>query len=198
MATLADELLNDFDDSGSEVDEQNHNGLLEDDSHNKKDDAHRNGDASSTTGLEVDGNEEDLSNEEKELMNQNNATVLGDAPDEEETKSRVEKMKLGGVSDIRNVAGLMKTLQPVLEVRMSSFSFPFPSLLASETIAFTSRSNNRPDLAASSAENRVLPIYPSRREDYYNRIHRRQSRVQVAHAVQLPIHLHRCRNHSRA
>jgi U4/U6 small nuclear ribonucleoprotein PRP31 len=121
MATLADELLNDFDDSGSEVDEQNQNGFLEDDGHNKKDDAHRNGGASSTLGMELDEDGEDMSDAEKELVTQNNATALGDAPDEEETKARVEKMKLGGVSDVRSVAGLMKTLQPVLEVRLLFF-----------------------------------------------------------------------------
>jgi len=125
MATLADELLNDFDDSGSEADGQNQNGLLEDDSHKQKDDAHRNGDSGSTPGMELDGDEEDVSDTEKELMHQNNAAVLGDAADEEETKARVEKMKLGGVSDVRSVAGLMKTLQPVLEVRLLFFLPPF-------------------------------------------------------------------------
>jgi U4/U6 small nuclear ribonucleoprotein PRP31 len=121
MATLADELLNDFDDSGPEDDEQIQNGLVEDDSHNKKEDAHRHGDDKLTPGMELDGDEEGVSDAEKELMKQNNAADHGDTPDEEETKARVEKMKLGGVSDVRSVAGLMKTLQPVLEVRILLF-----------------------------------------------------------------------------
>lgn len=117
MATLADELLNDFEDSGSESDEHNQNAFLEDNVASAQDDTPRNGRPDSTPGMELDGDEEEIPDAEEELAAQNNTTDLKDAPDEEETKARVEKMKLGGVSDVRNVAGLMKTLQPVLEVR---------------------------------------------------------------------------------
>ncbi len=44
-------------------------------------------------------------------------TVVGDVEDEEDAKAKVEKMRLGGVNDVRNVANLMKTLEPILEVR---------------------------------------------------------------------------------
>ena len=44
-----------------------------------------------------------------------------DVEDEEETKAKVEKMELGGVDDVRSVAKLMKTLEPVLEVSTSYF-----------------------------------------------------------------------------
>ena len=42
-------------------------------------------------------------------------------------KAKVEKMNLGGVGDVRSVAVLMKTLQPVLEVITSLLS-PDPFL----------------------------------------------------------------------
>jgi U4/U6 small nuclear ribonucleoprotein PRP31 len=123
MATLADELLNDFEDSASEADGQDQNRFLEDDAQNAQEDALKNGLGGSTPSMELDGDEEENSDAEEELAAQNTTTDLKDAPDEEETKARVEKMKLGAVSDVRNVAGLMKTLQPILEVR------PLPVLL---------------------------------------------------------------------
>jgi U4/U6 small nuclear ribonucleoprotein PRP31 len=117
MATLADELLNDFGDSASEADDRTQTGFLEDDAQKAQEDALKNGRGGSTTGMELDGDEEENSNAEEELAAQNSTTNLKDAPDEEETKARVEKMRLGAVSDVRNVAGLLKTLQPILEVR---------------------------------------------------------------------------------
>ena len=47
--------------------------------------------------------------------------VAKDVEDEEETKAKIEKMQLGGVDDVRSVAGLMRTLEPVLEVSILSF-----------------------------------------------------------------------------
>lgn len=86
MSTLADELLNDFEDSGSEG-EQNEEGEEE-----------------AAQGMELDGDEEEVDEEMVEVE------------DEEEAKTKVEKMQLGHVNDVRSVAGLMKTLEPVLEV----------------------------------------------------------------------------------
>jgi U4/U6 small nuclear ribonucleoprotein PRP31 len=118
MATLADELLNDFEDSGSEADDHDQNGIVGDDNTGgPPDEELKNGHGGSTPGMELDGDEEEVSNAEEELATQENSTEFKDAPDDEETKARVEKMKLGAVSDVRSVAGLMKTLQPVLEVR---------------------------------------------------------------------------------
>ena len=45
------------------------------------------------------------------------ALPISDDDDEEARKAKVEKMHLGGVDDVRSVAGLMKVLEPVLEVR---------------------------------------------------------------------------------
>ncbi|KAK7511330.1 pre-mRNA splicing factor [Phyllosticta citriasiana] len=117
MATLADELLNDFEDSGDENEEQKQEEFAVDDGAASPPD--QNGNAvkrvGDEAGMELDGDEEEVEDDE-ELMNGGNANEGRDAPeDEEETKARVEKMQLGGVSDVRSVAGLMKTLEPVLE-----------------------------------------------------------------------------------
>jgi U4/U6 small nuclear ribonucleoprotein PRP31 len=52
---------------------------------------------------------------EEEVAARGNASTDA-VDDEEDTKAKVEKMRLGTVRDVRSVAGLMKTLQPVLEV----------------------------------------------------------------------------------
>ncbi|KAL8770116.1 MAG: hypothetical protein Q9209_004154 [Squamulea sp. 1 TL-2023] len=112
MATLADELLNDFEDSGSEEEEEKRDGFVE-------------ASAPSPTGAPSDGQKEPSSmildgDEEDEVDGEDKSKSgdlrLEDADDEEEAKAKVEKMQLGGVSDVRTVAGLMKTLEPVLEV----------------------------------------------------------------------------------
>lgn len=119
MATLADELLNDFEDSGDENEEEQNNEGPQDDGvaslfpgDGAAQQPMTGGD---TGGMELDGDEEEV-DEDEELMNGAAAKQARDAPeDEEETKARVEKMQLGSVNDVRNVAGLMKALQPVLE-----------------------------------------------------------------------------------
>jgi U4/U6 small nuclear ribonucleoprotein PRP31 len=119
MATLADELLNDFEDSGSEnADDSNQyqnvdgfeqqNGFHDDQS-------------SDIPGMEVDEDEEVMEDAEEEVEARQAATET--LEDEDDAKAKIEKMKLGGVSDVRNVAGLMKQLQPVLEVSI----LPSPS-----------------------------------------------------------------------
>jgi hypothetical protein len=92
MSTLADELLNDFEDSGSEGEQ------VEDEEAS----------AGAQNGMELDGDEEDVDEE------------MGEVEDEEEAKAKVEKMQLGHVNDVRSVAGLMKILEPVLEVSPQS------------------------------------------------------------------------------
>src|SRR5438045_4331137 len=111
MATLADELLQDFEDSGSEDEEQQSGGLFPDD------DASKAGLALSPKraddGMELDEDDEENGDEEMAGMN---GPAAQSVEDEEEAKARVEKMQLKGVNDVRSVAGLMKTLEPVLEV----------------------------------------------------------------------------------
>ena len=125
MSTLADELLNDFEDSGSEgeeeqtqngglfpLDEDTKAGLLNPNAHK------RNG---TDGGMELDGDEEEV--DEDEEMSGTNGAIIED--DEEVAKAKVEKMQLSNVNDVRSVAGLMKTLEPVLEV---STPLMFPHL----------------------------------------------------------------------
>lgn len=71
--------------------------------------------------LELDGDEEEDGSEDEEMGGVFSGTTRGesdlaDDDDEEARKAKVEKMQLGGVDDVRSVAGLMKVLEPVLEV----------------------------------------------------------------------------------
>ena len=114
MATLADELLNDFEDSGSEneAETQDENGLP------------LQSEASPTNGIKLHSGEADAAMDEDdddgdhdEITRHDDALKdLEDEGDEEEAKAKVERMDLGGISDVRSVAGLMKTLEPVLQV----------------------------------------------------------------------------------
>lgn len=114
MSTLADELLQDFEDSGSEGEEQQNDGLFQD---TEQRTSSLNGGATGLNGanggMELDGDEEEVDDDE-EMAGTNGVDV--DVEDEEETKAKVEKMELGAVDDVRSVARLMKTLEPVLEV----------------------------------------------------------------------------------
>lgn len=86
MATLADELLNDFEDSGSEV------GL---DDVQLKDQDEGDGDDGATSILPENVDEGD---------------------NDEEGQEQIEKTQFKGVADVRSVARLMETLRPILEV----------------------------------------------------------------------------------
>ena len=113
MTTIADELLNDFEDSGSEKDEEEQSndffGAGVTSSEDFGDVKQENG------GMELDGDEEEP--DEADIDGGPPSHLkMEDAEDEEETKARVEKMELKTVSDVRNVAGLMKQLDPVIEV----------------------------------------------------------------------------------
>lgn len=116
MSTLADELLNDFEESGSEGDDEQRDGFLR---HSATPPAASVNSHKASTSMLLDGDEEDEAEEEEEARD--TALKLEEEDDEEEAKAKVEKMQLGGVSDVRTVAGLMKTLEPVLEV--SAFQY---------------------------------------------------------------------------
>lgn len=106
MSTVADELLNDFGSSGDEAEETQNDGLI-------RDEAYQNGDRDA---MDVDGEDNDESDEAED-------GDLKDAEDTEATKAKVEKMQLGAVKDVRSVASLMATLEPVLEVSSSQTPF---------------------------------------------------------------------------
>lgn len=129
MSTLADDLLNDFADSGSEGEGEQQNGLLHDEAtppasgivngHSRKSTS-----VDQDGGMELDDDEAEVGDDDEEMLSAN--VLKGDdveVEDEEEAKAKVEKMQLGSVNDVRSVAGLMKTLEPVLEVGLP-FSVP--------------------------------------------------------------------------
>ena len=121
MATVADELLNDFEDSGSENDEAPNEDLF------AGDDVSTGGDGVSAGQQQGQQREADMELDEDEEAPQDGDAdgaapshlKMDDGEDEEETKARVEKMELKAVSDVRSVAGLMKQLDPVIEVSSS-------------------------------------------------------------------------------
>lgn len=107
MSTVADDLLNDFGSSGDEAEDEVEDRGLEQNGQNDT-----NGDRDS---MDVDGGG-DVDGDGDNNMNGDKADDLGD---EEETRlkmEKIEKMQLGGVKDVRSVASLMQTLQPILEV----------------------------------------------------------------------------------
>ncbi|KAK6594053.1 Prp31 C terminal domain-containing protein [Botrytis cinerea] len=113
MSTLADELLQDFEDSGSEGEGEDNAHLFADPDEVA---LSMNGNATGLSGaseMELDGDEEAV-DEDDEMAGMVSAAIDA-TEDEEATKAKVEKMQLGGVDDVRSVAGLMKTLEPVLE-----------------------------------------------------------------------------------
>ncbi|KAF7896022.1 hypothetical protein EAF00_006037 [Botryotinia globosa] len=113
MSTLADELLQDFEDSGSEGEGEDNAHLFADPDEVA---LSMNGNATGLSGaneMELDGDEEAV--DEDDEMAGMTSGAIDTAEDEEATKAKVEKMQLGGVDDVRSVAGLMKTLEPVLD-----------------------------------------------------------------------------------
>ncbi|KAG9232075.1 hypothetical protein BJ875DRAFT_443481 [Amylocarpus encephaloides] len=111
MSTLADELLQDFEDSGSEKGEEQEEGLFPEDNGLQEPKAPLFG--ANGESMELDGDEEEVAEDEEMGGVLNDSGV--DVEDEEETKAKVEKMELKGVDDVRSVARLMKILEPVLE-----------------------------------------------------------------------------------
>ncbi|KAF5518415.1 Pre-mRNA-processing factor 31 [Colletotrichum aenigma] len=111
MATLAEELFNDFADSGSEADEtqQDGNNAL------GLDLAPQTVNHSSSNDMDLDADDSEADADDDVMVGVSKGTV-DTVEDAEDAKSKVEKMQLGGVSDVRSVASLMQTLEPVIEV----------------------------------------------------------------------------------
>ncbi|KXH29699.1 Prp31 C terminal domain-containing protein [Colletotrichum nymphaeae SA-01] len=110
MATLADELLNDFEDSGSEAEEtQQDNDPL------GLDHAPEASGRKASGGMDLDDDQSEPEDQDEEMGGTPKGAV-DPVEDAEDTKAKVEKMQLGGVNDVRSVASLMSSLEPVLEV----------------------------------------------------------------------------------
>ncbi|KAI1375556.1 pre-mRNA splicing factor [Hypoxylon crocopeplum] len=108
MSTLAAELLQDFEDSGSENgDEQNDTGLDLDGPAVGPSAIHDDG------AMVLDGDEEEP--DEDEEMGGMNGNAIEPLEDEEAAKAKVEKMQLGGIKDIRKVTTVMDRLDPLLK-----------------------------------------------------------------------------------
>ena len=190
MATLADELLNDFEDSGSD------NGAEAQDG----DELLGQSDVPSTNGVKSRPSEADMNMDEDDgdrdeiTMNGDALKDLEDEGDEEEAKAKVERMQFGGVSDVRSVAGLMKTLDPVLQVgtlltsRLSSF------LLKAQGLHHSSSSSL---ISCVYPENRPLPVSAAREANDPRRLDRGQPRIPSPHAVKHALHVDLQRNHPR-
>jgi hypothetical protein len=121
MATLADELANDFLDDGSDVDNEENGVDLEPDTlagpASKK--------ARTDGGLPVLDGDEDVEDEDM-----GDDAQLGEA--EEETEARLDAERKGQMpKDMRSVASFMKSLGPVLEVSEALLSNPFDQDLQS-------------------------------------------------------------------
>lgn len=147
MSTLADELLQDFEDFGSDEEVAA--------------DSAPDGDASpAANGLAGDMSEGE--DQEDEVMEDatDEAKAVGSMDDAEEAKTKVEKMKLGVVKDVRSVATLMDTLSPVLEVRKLPSSFPSLANCEICESSFTTLSSNAsPDIMGrTTLANREMPV----------------------------------------
>ncbi len=129
MSTLADELLQDFEDSGSENgDVQNDAGLDLDDGPALPSigSGQENGD------MILDGDEEEEPDEDEDMGGVGG--IVNPMEDEEAAKARVEKMQLGHVNDVRKVTSVMDRLEPLLKV-----SHPSPSRLAIRVFVYIYR-----------------------------------------------------------
>lgn len=133
MTTIADELLNDFEDDGDDQEEEQNEGLYQDEGAPEAAGTgvtmpnaakQQNGD------MELDGDEE-VPDDEEGGVNVPSHVKMEEQEDEAETKARIEKMHLQSVGDVRSVAGLMKQLEPVLEV-----SLPFNPRRISRVVVY--------------------------------------------------------------
>lgn len=181
MSSVAEDLLNDFGSSGDEAEEEQNDGLVKDEESGADRDA-----------MDIDGG-----------AGPQGAPANGDGDeemdDDEATKARVEKMQLGGVKDVRSVASLMATLEPILEV---SFVFVLLPYLSHNARIWTARLHLYflQETALTywcplSAENHTLPVTTGHQG---HRQHRRPPRVQDPYAVQRPLDANRRRGLARA
>lgn len=149
-SSLAADLLADFNESDNDEDDFGiENGV----SHSPETNGHR---IKSRDFMELDGDEEADDDEDEEIGSVSQSATRGgselaDDDDDEARKAKVEKMQLGNVDDVRSVAGLMKVLEPVLEV-----SFIRPCLLYLSWIITDCRLRN--------SESNIINRYPHRRD----------------------------------
>lgn len=123
MATLADELQNDFADSGSENEapqDQDGNESEDDELNGMRIDGDQNGD------VQKDGDEDENAAHPEGLP--------GEAPEETEARLKAQKRDTEQPADMRRVAKFTASMEPVLEVS----HFSSPSYIPNTDHAFTS------------------------------------------------------------
>ena len=141
MATLADELANDFLDDGSDVDNEE-NGV---DSETEALSAPVSKKARTEGGLSALNGDEDA--EDEEMVDEG---LLGEA--EEETEARLDAERKGQMpKDMRSVASFMKSLGPVLEVS--------EALLLNHLIKIYNQSEHRSDFRLLRTGHRPLSVF---------------------------------------
>jgi U4/U6 small nuclear ribonucleoprotein PRP31 len=146
-SSLAADLLADFNDDEEEVDENGTSEISNDLTEQPNGRSSRSRDL-----MELDGDEEDNENADEEMTGiERGATPAGKGElsiddDEETTKAKVESMHLVDVDDVRSVAGLMKVLEPVLEV---SAVFLTTAIITDSRLENQALSGASPDLNSS-------------------------------------------------
>jgi hypothetical protein len=188
MSNLAEELLQDFENSGSEGGDDQSHEFLRDDDHLAAKGLRGNHESKSKEngGMELDGDEEESDNEDEEMANGIGTNGL-DIDNEEEAKAKVEKMELGGVEDVRSVAGLMTTLEPVLGVS----DIPILQKIKFTSIFWTTALTDH-----RFTENKPLSITSNRKADDKRGVGRGQSRIPSIDAVKYIIDLDRHRDYA--
>lgn len=118
MTTIAEDLLNDFESDDENEEEQQNGELFADHGYSDEglvDPSSKMTGAPHGGHMELEGDEEQQDDEDPDAAAPSHLK-MEDAEDEEEAKARIEKMQLASVSDVRSVAGLMRQLEPVMEV----------------------------------------------------------------------------------
>lgn len=173
MTTIAEDLLNDFESDDENDDEQQNGELFADHGYSDEglvDPGSKMTGAPNGDHMELEGDEEQHDDADPDAAAPSHLK-MEDAEDEEEAKARIEKMQLASVSDVRSVAGLMRQLEPVMEV-----SEPQLPVQDEEPPSFTAYEYS-PNTLALLAENRALQDSPAREADHQHRKHRRQPRI---------------------
>lgn len=179
MATLADELQNDFADSGSERGDEDENEV-----------------ANKVTGLapksvfdslyEEDEDDNMEANEDGDI--EPKETLLDEAEEEEEARLQAETASQRDHKDMRGVASFMKSMEPILEV--STVRHPQPH--TQETISLHP-SNFSPDSRYLPAGYQEISVAFTRGARSTHWQYRRPCRIPSSYKVQLLLDIDRRR-----
>jgi hypothetical protein len=182
---LVDELLQDFEASGSEAgDDEHEDGFF--------------GEAGLSAGprgedapMEDTRDENEDPDDDEDMMDGLNGSAPSLGADDDDAKAKIEKMQLGGVRDVRSVAGLMKTLTPVLEVSNHSPAQVWPDDTCQpwkKRLHLYFLSTSPDSFASIAAENRTLPVATHRLDNRQHWQRGGSPRVPPPDPVEQPVH----------